>query len=121
MNRRVMLAGVLLAGLGVLAGCAMLRVRGICAELLRLQAKAVYAAENRAPDTGQAIAALTDYWNAKSHYLQTVVAGSVLGDLDRSMERLMPLWDAGCDELTAELAAAGSDISWIREQEIMVF
>lgn len=121
MNRRVMLAGGLLAGLAVLALYAALRVRGICAELLRLQTAAVQAAEANAPETGAAIAALTEYWDANVCLLQTVVAGSVTGDLDTSVQRLLPLYEAGCDELTAELAAAGSDIRWIREQEIMVF
>lgn len=121
MSLRVKLAGSVLAALALLCGYAFRTVRSICMELLTMQARAENAVTAHQTNVRDAVTALTDTWEQHGTALQFLVAGNVLGELDDSMNRLLPMLDADCDELTAELAAVKSNIRWIYDQEIMIF
>ena len=120
MSLRVKLAGGVLAMLAVLSGCAFAAVRQICTDLLQMQTRAERTVIENSADARQAVMELTEAWQQRGTVLQFLVAGNVLGELDGSMNRLVPMLDAECDELSAELAAVKSNLKWIYCQEIMI-
>ena len=121
MNLRICAAGAVLGILAAMSGYGFRNVRTVCKDLLRNQERAEQALAEDAEELRDALSALTDAWEQSGASLQLWVAGEILCTLNQNISRLIPLWETGSDDLSAELSAVKADIQWLYDQEFVIF
>ncbi len=95
-------------------------MRRISGELGGLQ-KAAADAVLQGEDARGALAALCDGWEQRLPFLHLTVPGQALAELDVNMVRLLPLYDAGSDELNAELSTIETNLQRLAKREKSIF
>lgn len=121
-NARVKIAAAVLWGILLLTVLSVITVRRSCMRLLggtQIIAEAAVRGDGDAAHT--AIGSLQKSWKHESNILRFFVPCETLSSLNQSIFRLDPLYDAGCDELTAELQAVRAALLWIHGMELTVF
>lgn len=119
---RVVIASCLLVGIIGLSAWSGLCIRNECKLLCGQISRIAVLVSEEAPDeiVVSAIDEMTAYWKSVRIKLMLFLPGNELEPLDSSVAKLLPMYQADCDELTAELSSLGADFSRLRREEFMV-